>query len=194
MFAAAARCGAARSVASLAAAGTCYSEKLMSVRIFGDRVKDIRRATRRQQKRRTASSWRACAARRASPSCAVVKRLSRICISAGSRAPSRLRPSSGVKPFPSPCPRTGLSGRWHGKTNTPVRASASFSRITTGQRAAPDRNGDFAIGRFIRSPTDLWASSNLKRLRFQGCGAAPARAFDRVLDKTDPVTTLAAAR
>jgi hypothetical protein len=34
---AAARCGGERSVASLTAAGTCYSEKLMSVRIYDDR-------------------------------------------------------------------------------------------------------------------------------------------------------------
>ena len=55
-------------------------------------VKDIRRATRRQfsAKRRSAWCWRACAARRASPSCAVVKGSSRICIAAGRK--TSLRP------------------------------------------------------------------------------------------------------
>jgi hypothetical protein len=37
MVAAAARCGAAHSVASLAAAGTCYSEKFTAVGIFTDK-------------------------------------------------------------------------------------------------------------------------------------------------------------
>ncbi len=55
-------------------------------------VKDIRRATRRQfsAERRSASCWRACAARTASPSCAVVKGSSRICITAGRK--TSLRP------------------------------------------------------------------------------------------------------